>query len=64
MTPIRWTWAVLALIYLSFFSWYTSFAGPLTAEEIEHYMSLLAAADADPEQSGLAAQLHGIRHRR
>lgn len=36
---IKWIWSVLSLLYLAFFSWYTSFGGPLTPEEIEHYMS-------------------------
>ncbi len=53
MTPIRWTWAVLVVIYLAFFSWYTSFGGPLTDEEIEHYMSLFEAGDGDPERRAL-----------
>lgn len=39
MTTTRITWVVLIAIYLSFFSWYTSFGGPLTEEEVEHYMS-------------------------
>ena len=39
MTTTRITWVVLTAIYLSFFSWYTSFGGPLTEEEVEHYMS-------------------------
>ena len=41
MTPIRWIWAVLSVLYLSFFSWYTSFGGPLTEAEIEHYLNLM-----------------------
>ena len=42
-------WAVLAIFYLAFFSWYTSFGGPLTAAEIERYISVLAAGVGDPE---------------
>ena len=56
MTPTRWTWAVLVVLYVAFFSWYTSFGGPLTEEEIEHYMSLLATAGDDPEQRTLLRQ--------
>ena len=41
MTPTRWTWLVLVAIWAVFFSWYTSFGGPLTAEEIEHYAAIL-----------------------
>ena len=32
-----------ALAYLAFFCWYTSFAGPLTEPEIDHYVGLLKA---------------------
>lgn len=55
MTPIRWLWAILIVLYLSFFSWYTSFGGPLTEAEIEHYMSLMAANGQgdDPEARAL-----------
>jgi hypothetical protein len=54
VTPIRWLWAVLSLIYLAFFSWYTSFGGPLTDEEIAHYMDLFEARDgSDPETRAL-----------
>ena len=51
MTPTRWLWAVLILAYLAFFSWYTSFGGPLTEAEIEHYLNLMDAngQTADPE---------------
>ncbi len=41
MTRIRTLWLILGLIYGAFFSWYTSFGGPLTEEEIAHYMTLL-----------------------
>ena len=53
MTSTRWTWAVLLLLYVLFFSWYTSFGGPLSEEEIEHYMSLFETGDGDPEQRAL-----------
>lgn len=44
-------WAVLAVLYVAFFSWYTSCAGPLSEQEIDHYMERLAAnsLDGDPE---------------
>jgi hypothetical protein len=32
-------WSVLLVLYLTFFGWYTSFAGPLSSDEIEHYVS-------------------------
>lgn len=38
MTATKWIWVVLAGIYAVFFSWYTSFGGPLTNEEIDYYM--------------------------
>ncbi len=41
MTPVRWLWTILLVLYLAFFSWYTSFSGPLTEAEIEHYLSLM-----------------------
>ena len=55
MTPTRWTWAVLIGVWVFFFSWYTSFEGPLSDEEIEHYIEImqeLGGEDATPE--GLA----------
>ena len=50
MSKTKWTWLVCAVIYVSFFSWYTSFGGPLTDEEIDHFMSLLSQRGTDPEQ--------------
>ncbi|HIG69951.1 MAG: hypothetical protein ABGX04_10585 [Myxococcales bacterium] len=41
MTRTRWIWLVLVGFYTAFFSWYTSFAGPLSDEEIAHYMNLV-----------------------
>ncbi len=51
MTPLRWLWAALILLYLGFFGWYTSFGGPLTDAEIDHYLALMDANGlaADPE---------------
>ena len=51
MTRVRLTWAALGLLYLAFFSWYTSFGGPLSEAEVEHYLALLMKArpDAPPE---------------
>jgi len=42
VTLTKWTWLVLTAIYAAFFSWYTSFEGPLSAQEIEHYLALSA----------------------
>ena len=40
MTTTTWIWLIIAVIYLAFFSWYTSFEGPLTEAEIGHYLEL------------------------
>ncbi|MGE4609489.1 MAG: hypothetical protein AAEJ52_22365 [Myxococcota bacterium] len=45
----RITWAVLGVLYLLFFSWYTSFGGPLSDEEVEHYFSIMT--ENNPEIS-------------
>jgi hypothetical protein len=47
VTATKWTWLVLAALYAAFFSWYTSFKGPLIAEEIEHYLALSAELNPD-----------------
>jgi hypothetical protein len=41
------TWAVLLVLYLSFFSWYTSFGGPLSDEEVEHFFALVTQRNPD-----------------
>lgn len=46
ITPAR-VWIVLAAIYVLFFSWYTSFGGPLTAEEIDSYLEILQQGEFD-----------------
>jgi hypothetical protein len=43
------TWLILAVLYLSFTSWYTSCGGPLSDEEVEHYMALMAERGRSPE---------------
>ncbi len=45
MTRTRWIWLVLVVIYLAFFSWYTSFGGPLTDEEITYYIGRMEERD-------------------
>jgi hypothetical protein len=42
-------WTGLTLAYAFFFGWYTSFGGPLTPEEIEHYAALLPS-DGEPQR--------------
>jgi len=51
MNPTTLTWCVLTALYVSFFSWYTSCGGPLTDDEVEHYMAVMQARDpsVDPE---------------
>lgn len=51
MSATRWTWLACALIYIAFFSWYTSFGGPLTAQEVETYLAEFTTANpnAPPE---------------
>jgi hypothetical protein len=49
MTPAR-VWTALAVLYALFFSWYTSFGGPLTPEEITSYRAVLAERDGDAER--------------
>ena len=50
MLSPRGVWTILVLLYLAFFGWYTSFAGPLTSEEIDHYVEILAQRGGDPER--------------
>ena len=40
-------WTVLSVLYLIFFSWYTSFGGPLSDEEVEHYFELVIKRNPD-----------------
>ena len=54
MTRTRWIWLVLTLVYVSFFSWYTSFGGPLSDEEIESYYALMANGEPKPSPERLA----------
>ena len=54
MTKTTWTWLIITVIYMFFFSWYTSFEGPLTEAEIERYMALSEAQDEDASAKDLA----------
>ena len=36
-------WLVLAILYASFYYWYTPSGGPLSADEIRHYSDILSA---------------------
>ena len=48
MSPAR-VWLILAVAYGAFFSWYTSFGGPLTSDEIAGYVAALERAGQPPE---------------
>jgi hypothetical protein len=54
MTPTQWIWLILIALYGAFFSWYTSFGGPLTDKEIAHYMTLLENRQPTPSPERLA----------
>jgi hypothetical protein len=54
MTRTRWIWAILTGLYAGFFGWYTSFGGPLTDEEIAHYIALIDSRDPAPTPETLA----------
>ncbi len=54
MNSTTWTWLIIAVIYLAFFSWYTSFDGPLTEAEIERYLALSQARDPVSSAQDLA----------
>jgi hypothetical protein len=45
----RTAWLLLAAVWLTFFSWYTSFEGPLTEEEVAFVLDSLQARSAAPE---------------
>jgi hypothetical protein len=47
--PAR-VWLVLGVLYAALFSWYTSFGGPLTPDEVEHYSQRLTELGAKPER--------------
>jgi hypothetical protein len=54
MTRTRWIWWVLVGLYAAFFGWYTSFAGPLTDEEIAHYLARFEAREPAPSPERVA----------
>jgi hypothetical protein len=46
----RYTWVSLLVVWLAFFSWYTSFEGPFTPEEVARVMELAEAGGAAPDE--------------
>jgi hypothetical protein len=45
-------WSVLAALYLAFRLWYDGGGGPLTPEEVQHYVGILEQRGADPTRIG------------
>ena len=54
MTRTRWIWLILVLLYAAFFSWYTSFKGPLADDEIAYYMARFESREPPLPREGLA----------
>jgi hypothetical protein len=50
---MRWIWLVLGGVYIAFFSWYTSFGGPLTEAEIDAYLGYFEQRDPPPSAETL-----------
>ena len=48
MTRTKWIWLILVLVYAAFFSWYTSFEGPLTDDEMKYYMAQFENREPPP----------------
>lgn len=55
MTASKWTWLIVAVIYAAFFSWYTSFKGPLSQEEIDYYLERFAASEPPASPQHIAS---------
>lgn len=45
MNKLNWMWLFLGFLYVAFFSWYTSFGGPLSQKEMDHYYKIFEARD-------------------
>ena len=54
MTLTRWIWVILGGLYAGFFSWYTSFGGPLSDEEIAHHIARVQSAEPPPTPETVA----------
>ncbi len=54
MSASKWAWLTCAILYLCFFGWYTSFGGPLTEAEIEHYMDKFSATNPSVDTAAMA----------
>jgi hypothetical protein len=53
MTRVRVIWLICGALYVVFFCWYTSFGGPLTPKEIEHYLELYEQRQPGPDTLAL-----------
>ena len=53
MNKVTSVWLVVGLIYAAFFSWYTSFSGPLTDDEITHYLTRFEQRSPAPPPEAL-----------
>jgi hypothetical protein len=54
MTRTRWIWVILTGLYGVFFGWYTSFGGPLSDDEIAHYIALIESRVPAPPPERVA----------
>jgi len=54
VTRTKWIWVLLVGIYVLFFCWYTSFGGPLSDEEVAHYLGEIESRDPPPSPERLA----------
>ena len=45
-----WLWSILVALYLGFRLWYDGGGGPLTPEEVEHYVAILEGRGTEPER--------------
>ena len=50
ITKRSWAWLAPALFYLIFFGWYTNLKGPLSPEEIHHFVDILEANGSTPDR--------------
>ena len=50
ITKRSWVWLAPVLLYLIFFSWYTNLKGPLSSEEINHFVDILEANGSTPDR--------------
>ncbi|MCH2173600.1 hypothetical protein MK489_22725 [Myxococcota bacterium] len=55
MTRTRLIWSALITIYAIFFSWYTSFGGPLRDDEIDQYIAAVTSGADPPPPEAISA---------